>query len=481
MELARQEANIGSRAAQTNGDEDRYPNRIASFSKTLPHDDLGEVDQAAYSALRQALSSGNPAQFDAIPMGGDALRLTSPQASLAHQTEGAEASMLVLAPPPQFASIAEAGDFLEVYWRALARDVPFADYQDNPIIADAVGDLRRFPDSRGITAATVFRGEFPGDRTGPFISQFLTLDVPYISNSVPQQYRTAQPGIDYMTTYADWLAIQRGRGPIANVSFDPQRRYIRSGRDLAEWLHYDIPVQGWESAALILLSYGADALDHNNPYVNNPSQIGFVTFGAPALLDLISRAAIAGLKAAWYQKWQVHRRLRPEVFAGRMHNHLTNRKRYSLASSLEGSSALQQGFDRYRSFLLPMAYPEGSPTHPSFPGGHATAAGACATILKAFFNENFVIPNPRVASRDGRALVNYRGAELTVGGELNKLASNFALGRDFGGVHWRTDELGGMKLGEQVAIRILNDLKALCNERFDGFSLTKFDGERITL
>lgn len=481
IDLAHQEASVRGSAIRTNGDEERYPNHIANFSKALPHDDLGEVDGAAYAALRRALSSGDSALFDAIPMGGDTLRLTSPQASLAYQMEGAEASTLRLSPPPQFASITEAGDFLEVYWRALARDVPFANYADNPLIDQATGDLQRFPDYRGLSPATIFRGEFPGDRTGPFISQFLTLDIPYIVTTIPQRYRTAQPGVDHMTDYRSWLAIQRGRGPIADIAFDPQRRYIRSGRDLAEWLHHDVPVQGWQSATLILLSYGAEALDQNNPYVSNPSQIGFVTFGAPAVLDLVSRAAIAGMKAAWYQKWQVHRRLRPEVFAGRLHNHLTNRKRYPIASSVESSPALQVAFDRSRSYLLPMAYPEGSPTHPSYPGGHASASGACATVLKAFFDESFVIPNPMVASPDGRSLVDYRGANLTVGGEINKLASNIALGRDFGGVHWRTDELAGLKLGEQVAIRILNDVKALCNERFTGFSLTKFDGERITI
>src|SRR5262245_34790249 len=32
----------------TNGDEARYPDRRASFSKTMPHNDLGEVDPEAY-------------------------------------------------------------------------------------------------------------------------------------------------------------------------------------------------------------------------------------------------------------------------------------------------------------------------------------------------------------------------------------------------------------------------------------------------
>src|SRR5579872_7297521 len=39
----------------TNGDEEAYANRIANFTKGLPHNDLGEVDLNAYNAYLQAL------------------------------------------------------------------------------------------------------------------------------------------------------------------------------------------------------------------------------------------------------------------------------------------------------------------------------------------------------------------------------------------------------------------------------------------
>lgn len=44
------------------------------------------------------------------------------------------------------------------------------------------------------------------------------------------------------------------------------------------------------------------------------------------------------------------------------------------------------------------------------------------------------------------------------------------------GVHWRSDADGGLRLGEEVAIQILTDMKGCFNEEFAGFSLTKFDG-----
>jgi hypothetical protein len=81
---------------------------------------------------------------------------------------------------------------------------------------------------------------------------------------------------------------------------------------------------------------------------------------------------------------------------------------------------------------------------------------------------------------DGLNLLPFAGA-LTVGGELNKLASNISLGRDTGGVHWRSDGIEGMKLGEEVAIQLLRDHKLLNNESFAGFSLTRFNGSTVVI
>jgi hypothetical protein len=136
------------------------------------------------------------------------------------------------------------------------------------------------------------------------------------------------------------------------------------------------------------------------------------------------------------------------------------------------------------SYLLPAAYPEGGPQHPSYAEGHGVIAGACVTALKAFFNESFVIANPMVASDDGQSLVPYTGSDagqITVGGELNKLANNVALGRDMAGVHWRSDAEQSLLLGEKVAISILRDQRHTYNEPFSGFTFTKFNGVPITV
>jgi hypothetical protein len=104
-------------------------------------------------------------------------------------------------------------------------------------------------------------------------------------------------------------------------------------------------------------------------------------------------------------------------------------------------------------------------------------AGACTTILKAWFDESFVIPDPVVPNSGGTTLLAYTGPDaeaLTVGGELNKVAANIA------GIHWRTDYSESLKLGEAVALDILEEQQATYHE--DGsFTLTKFDGTTITI
>jgi hypothetical protein len=68
-----------------------------------------------------------------------------------------------------------------------------------------------------------------------------------------------------------------------------------------------------------------------------------------------------------------------------------------------------------------------------------------------------------------------------VGGELNKLATNYALGRSSAGIHWRSDGSASLALGEEIAISILKDERLGYNEKFGGFTFTKFDGTKITV
>jgi len=461
-----------------NQDERLYQGKIANFSKGLPHNNLGEVDKVAYDRLLAAISSGRHSDYEAIPMGGS-VKLANPQGALAYQFEGGDSHSYACPAFFPLASEQLAGEMVEMYWHALALDVPFSQYGQESQTTAAINDLKRFKNYSNLKAGNLFRVGLPGDATGPLISQFLWRDVPCGPFTLQQRYKFPSAGNLHMTNYDQWLAIQRGAPAFTSGSFDTTPRYIRNAHDMAEWVHKDFTFQSFQNAALILM--GINAQRDANPYSNSTSQSGFITFGGPHILDLIARAAYAALKASWHQKWQVHRSLRPEVLAGRVHNHIRGAASYPLHSLLLDSAGVQQTFSRYGTYLLPQVYPEGSPTHPSYPSGHATIAGACATVLKAFFNESFVLTNSLMASDDGLSLLPYSGENLTVGGEINKLAGNIAIGRDYAGVHYRQDATQGLLLGEKLALNLLSESKLLLNEgTLTTFTLTKFDGQTVS-
>src|SRR5882724_2598641 len=476
-----------------NDDENLYPNKLGSYSKGLPHNNDGTVSLSAYAALLQAVNSGRPSDFDAIPMGGNR-RLTNPQAGLAFDMEGPDGHALLQPPAPAFASREQAAEISENYWMALLRDVPYSQYPVNPVANAAAADLTLYgADFLGaktggaVTPATLFRGLTPGDKAGPYLSQFFYQHCNFGANNLDQKIKTTAPGSDYMTDFNTWLAVQRGFSQPVDT-FDATPRYMRNGRDIGQWVHIDVLFQAYFHGFLILAGLGAP-FDDGNPYVGNPSQDGFGTFGGPHIAALLCEVATRALKAVWFQKWFVHRRLRPEVHAERVDRTLNHGAGYpvhaEILNSLSSGSRLG-GYMTAGNALLPMAFPEGSPTHPAYGAGHATVAGACVTILKAWFKESTRLVNiglnPIEPIVDGSNLVPYAGADagdLTVGGELNKLASNVALGRNTAGVHWRSDATESMKLGEQLAIGILKEQQSCYNENFNGFSLTKFDGTSV--
>ena len=501
-QAARDERDLPEPAQTPNTDETLYANKIGSYSKGLPHNNLGEVSVPAFNAMVNAMNSGLPADFEAIPLGASnpsvQRKLVNPQSGLAFEMEGADSHHLAIPAAPAFNSAWEAGEIAENYWMAILRDVPFTNYATDPLVAEACADLSAMSDFRGpkilgqVTPETLFRGFTAGDLVGPYMSQFLLRSIPFGAQGYSNRMYTLLPGIDYMTRYDEWLSIQRGNQPVLPQYFDPTPRYIRNGRDLSQWVHIDVLFQAYFQAMLILLQppnptdplsgggIGAP-VDAGNPYVSSVTQDAFGTFGGPFIATMVGEPSTRALKAVWYQKWGVHRRLRPEVFAGRIHNHLTGAANYPIHSDILNSRALNRIRRRYRNYLLPMAFPEGSPLHPAYGAGHATVAGACTTMLKALFDESFVVPNPVVPDAGGTGLVPYAGPALTVGNELNKLAANVGVGRNHAGVHWRTDYTESLKLGEQVAISILRDQRNCYSETFSGFSLTKFDGTTITV
>ncbi len=472
---------------QPTNDDESFADRRGSFHKCLPHNALGEVDPAAYDQLRWALDSGLPDDFEAIALDPAAQRrLANPQAALSFTMTGLDPQFGRMPAAPELCGLTTAAEMGELYWAALTREVPFREYSTNPLVGQALVDLNGFSETVGptvggqVTAATFQRGLTPGDLVGPFISQLLAKPVGFGLATIEQSY-PVPTAVDFMTQFGPWLDIQRGAAPAVSTSFLPGTRYVSSGRGLAEYVHVDALFQAYLFAALITLGFGPGAQNPNNPYIGSATQGGFTTHGGPEVLDVVTKVANLALRAAWFQKWSVHRRLRPEVYGGRLSVQLQGTKHYGLPSEVENSAAVAALLSANGNALLPQAFPEGSPTHPAYPAGHAAVAGACCTVLKAMFNESFVIPNPVEATADGQSLDPWLGTDLTLGGELDKLASNITLGRDLAGVHYRSDGTDGLFLGEQVALAMLADDTRLYNEDFGGFELTSFDGTSVLI
>jgi hypothetical protein len=532
-----------------NNDETNYLDQAGRqlagmYSKSLKHDALGDPDPVSYMTLLRALESRDPHDFEEIQLASaTALKLTNPQAGLAFDVEGPDPQEVTIPPAPRFDSEQAAHEAGELYWMAVARDIPFIKWagsdipEENLIIQRAIYSLQNeFPRFGGTTptndAQNLFRGVFPGEQTGPYVSQFLLKGnndrrgspaltprlakeglIAYGTQVIDQRQLTAAPQVDYLTGFNAWLDAQNGVDTRGQDQFDPTRRFIRSLRDGATYVHFDQVVNAFFNAALILMAepFGNQldqisgrtfidldfAKDQGNPYdppdatMDSRTQVGFGTFGPIHILQVLSEVLGRAIRAVWWQKWGVHRRLRPEEYGGRVDNWIAGRRDYplhpSIKSSLTGGGLAPyfgQAGEKFPSYLLPQAYPEGAPTHPAYGAGHAAGAGACATILKAFFDETRLIENPVQASDDGLSLVPYTGTgatNMSVRGELNKLAGNIAIFRNAAGVHWRSDYTESLPFGESIAIGLLQEMSLGFNEDDAFFALTKFDGQRIRI
>jgi len=63
---------------------------------------------------------------------------------------------------------------------------------------------------------------------------------------------------------------------------------------------------------------------------------------------------------------------------------LTGASDCPIHTDVPNSETLAKVYSANGSYLLPLAFPEGYPQHPSYAQGHTVVAGACATLLKAF-------------------------------------------------------------------------------------------------
>ncbi len=515
LEIAESERiEIGHQAG--NGDEATFTDFSGSYSKALLHDSLGIPNAAAYMSLKTAYKTRNPADFASVivgtPAGGPNSKLNGPQVALAFDLQGLDAHATVIPPAPSVASAQAAAEQVEHYWAALLNDVPFADYGTNPLVGQAVSDMNnmsylqspandQFP--YPVTRQNLFRGKFltgDGNVKGPYISQFMVQPTYYGPQFLDQRYRTCLPisagGANYMTSVSEYQLVQNGGDSGRSLVFDPTPRYLRSGRDLTCYTNVDVLYQSYFTAYLVLAGLGA-APNPGSPYIGSLSQKAFATHGGPDAAGTIAEMATRALKASWFHKWMKDMKMRPEEYGALVHARKTNTNPMPLAataihSDVLNSAALAATFNNYGTYLLPQAFPEGSPTHPCYPTGHGTVGGACCTALKFFFNGGQKLRPLLInagrdvyeSSTDGLSLNTYSGADandIDINDELNKLCYNVSFGHGIhAGIHFRSSTYWSILLGEQVALSVLRDRARSYNEKFT-INIKKFDGTTATI
>lgn len=456
-----------------NGDEALYPDRRAQYSKTMLHDaTTGLVAPGYYETLLSGVTAKNFNGMLRAP--GASVKYTNPLGGLAFNLIGSDSQAHTMPPAPRFNSSEQAWEYVEVAWMAILRDVPFDQYATNPNAILASAELG---------GTLLFRGNIVGCSIGPYVSQFFYLPCYYGVNPIDMRIVTPPtPGLDFLTNMTTWLNVQNGFPPLETATYGNVPRYIHNARDLGHFVHYDMLFQAYHQAVMILFGMNAP-YNPTNPYLASVNQAGFATFGGPHVSTLVTEVADRALRTAWYQKWFVARRLRPEAFGARVDRQKKGLASFGIHPFALNSTAGSILNATYGGYFIPQAYAEGSPTHPSYAAGHATVAGACVTIIKALFDGSYVIPFPLVPSSNGSTLVNYTGGPpLTVEHELNKIAANVGIGRNLAGVHWKSDFEASVRLGEQVAISTLRDYKRTFPEpSFIGWRFNGFDGNAIVI
>lgn len=414
---------------------------------------------------------------------------------------------------PAVDSIEHLCQQIEIYWQSLLRDVPFSEYPTSPQVKAAVSEINkcvakgvwRGPIAAGfgkkpkVSPGTLFRGIGSGELEGPYVSQFLLNDFTYGGLLVEQKY-LVEADVPPSVTAKGWLDMQHGISNAGNLKPSTERKRTVNGRVIGSEVHMDAVFQFYYNAAMQIVQF--PELELEDGWGKDVMRAGVKSSawsdgGVPDLFVSIAEVSIGALRHAWWNKWQGTMQIRPEVYAARLDQmkhpgsaagrelrkisddaflqaldgafgptfEAIAEANKVLAGSEQGPVLQSSEQGDFRPYFLAMLYGEGSPTHPSYPAGHAVVAGACITVLKAFSRtHNFKNGQYRRVKWEREAVEAASSHELTplgtvrgmtVIGELNKLGSNVALARDFAGVHYRSDSDFGIELGEAYALEFL--------------------------
>src|SRR6266849_8201304 len=209
VSLAAQDQNVPYAKNVNNGDDSLYADKAGTYTKGLAHDSFGRVTAASYASFKTALASGKHSDFENIILGGTRT-LNGPQGGLAFDLEALDNTQFgqpQVPPAPPIASDQSATELLEHYWASLLRDVSFIDYGSSTLAVQAAAELGSQPTYFGprngsgqVTPNLLFRGAFPGETLGPYLSQFFIRPTALGAQPISQQLVTYLPDTDYMTS-----------------------------------------------------------------------------------------------------------------------------------------------------------------------------------------------------------------------------------------------------------------------------------------
>jgi len=452
-------------------------NGRAVFSKGFTHPDEKGPDYTVYQNFVNAIKNKDQPAINAI--NNDRKKLVDSYCVCDYELFGLYKSSFQIENAPAPLSEKQAAELIEVYNQVLVRDVPFSEWSSSSTITDVLTSLNLVKSALGgptqggnITVDTLFRGPTTGDLIGPYVSQFFYYPITMGAITIEQKYVSPAP-TNFMNSVASYLNMWNGGNPVISPELTGPTRYILTPRDAANYIHLDQIWQPHYMAAVILLNQKIPF-----SYTCPDRQGGkFINLGVNDLYQIMTDACKLSMSATWMYKW-CQLGYRPEEMAYQVHLKKTEGTGLDFPSSLLDNPVLQKIYDLSQNYLLPQAYPEGCPPHPSYPSGHATIGGAMGTILKAFFDCTKTIA-AKGPNADGSALVDL-GYSLNVGDELDKLISNTGVFRNFAGIHYRSDADEGSLIGEKIAIQILEEYVNRYRDKVL-FTLKKRDGTTIQI
>lgn len=223
---------------------------------------------------------------------------------------------------------------------------------------------------------------------------------PALADVLVPQY---SKGVDYGRR---WEGIQRG-DRVPPVQTSGSKTKIVTARDAAAYVHKDNPMTPFVWAVEFFLSENVPQKMPKSMETMYPGQQNFTVFGLPFFLKMLADAVVEGGWVSFRAKWK-NFRMRPE----------------------ESSIVVLDA-------PLLLAYPEGSPMHPSLPAMHSFAAWVQAYLLMLFFDKNHVL-----STGD------------TVEEFLTLLCDNVGLFRVLAGVHYPSDHTSYKPVAKAVASSI---------------------------